>query len=108
MGRITLVVFLFCGCASVETRPLETALEYQRDAKAFAIPAIVLYSGGLLTGVAAIEHPDASLRGISIAALGAGVVSTVVAAIYGYLADSARERAKASQHAGVEAPKRAE
>jgi hypothetical protein len=98
MGRITLVVFLFCGCASVEKGSLESAIDYQRDAKTFAIPAIAFSAFGLATGVAAIERPDeGALRGVSIAFLGAGVASTVVAAIYGYLADMARQRYQEAQ-----------
>ena len=93
---------MFCGCASVEKPSLETAISYQRDATTFAIPAIALSTIGLTTGVAAIEVPDNTpLRGISIACLGAGVLATVVAAVYGYLADEARERFREAQKSGT-------
>src|SRR6185369_1405222 len=95
MGKLTLVLVVFCGCASVEKRPLETAIEYQRDAKAFAIPAVILSAVGLTAGVADIERPDTpALHGITIGCLAGGVIATVVAGVYGYLADKAREKAK--------------
>jgi hypothetical protein len=92
MRRLSLVLVV-CGCASMSSPTHELANEYERDAKAFAYPAVAFLATGFTTALAGIakEEPLA-LRATTYASLGAGIVSTVVAAIYGWLAEDVRER----------------
>jgi hypothetical protein len=97
------------GCATTSPSPrctgsgivldqeaAQKAHEYHRDGVAFAIPAIALTLGGLVTGAADISlkpNDPQWLRGTSLGLLGAGVLASAVAYTFSVLASDEREKA---------------